>query len=50
MLLIEETQQKILTAKWAIINQDSEMPGINIKKIANKFLNKHFKDLLDNTE
>jgi hypothetical protein len=48
--LIEETQQKILTTKWAIINQASEIPGIKIKKIANMFLNKHFKDLLDDTE
>jgi hypothetical protein len=50
MLLIEETQQKILFTKWAIINQASEMPGIKIKKIANKFLNKYFEVLLGDTE
>jgi hypothetical protein len=50
MLLIEETQHKIVTAKWANINQASEMPGIKIQKIASKFLNKHFKDLLDETK
>jgi hypothetical protein len=50
MMFIEETQQKMLIAKWAIINQASEMPGIKIHKIVSKFFNKHFKYLLDNTE
>jgi hypothetical protein len=50
MLLIEETQRKIVTAKWAIINQASAMPVSKMKKISSKFLNKHFSDLLDDTE
>jgi hypothetical protein len=50
MLLIEETHQKSVTAKWAIINQASAMPDIKIQKSASKFLNKYFSDLLDVTE
>jgi hypothetical protein len=47
MLLIEETEQKIVTVSWEIIDQASAMPVIKIKKIASKFLNRHFSDLLD---
>jgi hypothetical protein len=28
MMLIEDTQQKSMTAKWAIINQASAMPAV----------------------
>jgi hypothetical protein len=40
-------EQKIVNARWAIIKQASEMPGIKIKKIMSNFLNRHFSDLLD---
>jgi hypothetical protein len=47
MLLIKQTEQKVVTVRWAIINQASAMPGINIKNIASKFLSKHCSDLFD---
>jgi hypothetical protein len=51
MLLIGETEQKIVTSRWAINkNQAVTMPGIKIKKISSRFLNKHFIDLLDDKD